>query len=182
MGGKMETATLGGGCFWCMEAVFQGLKGVESVVPGYAGGHVPYPLYEQVCLGTTGHAEVVRITFDAEGISFGEILEVFWRTHDPTTRNRQGHDTGPQYRSLILYHDEQQRVVAEQSKHDADASGRWPAPLVTEIVPLNAFYPADSRHRDYYLTHPEDAYCQVVIEPKIRKLKKEFPDRVQEPR
>lgn len=178
MSANYETATLGGGCFWCVEAVYQSLKGVESVVSGYAGGHVPYPLYEQVCMGNTGHAEVVRITFDPEVISFGDILEVFWRTHDPTTRNRQGHDAGPQYRSIILYHGEDQRVVAEKSEQEADASGLWPAPIVTEIVPFTAFYPADSRHQDYYLTHPEEAYCQVVIDPKIRKMKKEFSDKV----
>jgi peptide-methionine (S)-S-oxide reductase len=178
-----ETATLGGGCFWCVEAVFQSLKGVESVVSGYAGGHVAHPLYEQVCMGTTGHAEVVQITYDPEVISFEEILDVFWRTHDPTSRNRQGHDSGPQYRSIILYHSEEQRLVAEKSKKEADASGSWPTPIVTEIVPFTTFYQADLRHQEYYLTHPEEAYCQVVIDPKVRKLRKEFPGKVKdEPR
>lgn len=181
MSGRQEIATLGGGCFWCVEAVFQRLKGVESVTPGYAGGHVAYPLYEQVCMGATGHAEVVRITFDPEVISFGEILDVFWKTHDPTTRNRQGHDSGTQYRSIILYHGEEQRIMAEESKRKADASGLWPSPIVTEIVPSAAFYPADSRHRDYYLRHPEEAYCQVVIDPKIRKMNKDFPEKTRPP-
>lgn len=175
---KLETATLGAGCFWCVEAVFQSLKGVEKVVPGYAGGHVANPLYEQVCMGNTGHAETVQITFDPEVITFEEILSVFWRTHDPTTRNRQGHDAGPQYRSAIFYHTAEQRTAAEKSRAEMDASGRWPAPIVTEIVPYTNFYPADARHKDYFLTHPEEAYCQVVIEPKIVKLRKYFPDKV----
>jgi peptide-methionine (S)-S-oxide reductase len=180
MSGNFETATLGGGCFWCVEAVFRSLKGVESVVSGYAGGNVACPLYEQVCLGTTGHAEVVQITYDPMVISFEEILDVFWRTHDPTTRNRQGHDSGTQYRSIILFHSEEQRITAEKSKREADASGSLPAPIVTEIVPFTAFYPADSRHQEYYLTHPDEAYCQVVIQPKIRKVKKVFPGKVKE--
>jgi peptide-methionine (S)-S-oxide reductase len=169
-----EIATLGGGCFWCMEAVFQSLRGVETVTSGYAGGTVPYPLYEQVCLGTTGHAEVVQIAFDPTVISYEEILSVFWSSHNPTTRNRQGHDSGTQYRSIILYHSEKQRNAAEKSKRAADASGIWGNPIVTEIVPCTAFYKADWRHQDYYLSHPEEAYCQVVIDPKIAKLRKEF--------
>lgn len=180
MSGRNETATLGGGCFWCTEAVFQGLKGVERVESGYAGGTVAFPTYEMVCLGNTGHAEVVQITFDPEIISFEQILAVFWRTHDPTTRNRQGHDSGTQYRSIILYHDDAQRIAAERSKREADASGSWHAPIVTEIVPFTAFYPADPRHRDYYLTHPEEAYCQVVIDPKLAKLRREFAGMVRE--
>lgn len=171
---KYEIATLGGGCFWCVEAVFQSLKGVETVTSGYAGGTVPYPLYEQVCLGTTGHAEVVQITFDPTVISYEEILAVFWSSHNPTTRNRQGHDSGTQYRSIILYHSEQQRLVAEKSRRDADSSGIWRSPIVTEIVPCVAFYKADWRHQDYYLSHPEEAYCQVVIDPKIAKLRNQF--------
>jgi peptide-methionine (S)-S-oxide reductase len=183
MSGKFETAALGSGCFWCVEAVFLSLKGVEGVVSGYAGGNVAFPLYEQVCMGTTGHAEVVQITYDPGVISFEEILDVFWRTHDPTTRNRQGHDSGPQYRSIILYHSEEQRISAEKSKKEADASGAWPTPIVTEIVPFTGFYKADSRHQEYYLTHPEEAYCQVVIDPKISKVRKEFPGKVKdEPR
>lgn len=178
MTGKHQTATLGAGCFWCVEAVFQNLKGVEKVESGYAGGNVAYPLYEQVCMGNTGHAEAVQITFDPEVISFEEILAVFWRTHNPTTKNRQGHDSGPQYRSVIFYHGEKQGIAAKKSRDEMDASGRWSAPIVTEIVPFTNFYPADPRHRDYFLTHPEEAYCQVVIEPKIGMLKKEFPEKV----
>jgi peptide-methionine (S)-S-oxide reductase len=178
MSETFETATLGAGCFWCVEAVFRSLKGVEKVVSGYAGGHVVYPLYEQVCMGNTGHAEAVQITFDPEAISFEEILFVFWRTHDPTTRNRQGHDSGTQYRSVIFCHDESQRFVAERSLREMDASGRWAAPIVTEIVPFTNFYPADSRHQEYFRNHPEEAYCQVVIEPKIVKLRTDFPDKV----
>ncbi|MEA5113625.1 MAG: peptide-methionine (S)-S-oxide reductase MsrA [Geobacteraceae bacterium] len=178
MGKRLETSTLGAGCFWCVEAVFQGLKGVEKVVSGYAGGHVANPLYEQVCMGNTGHAEAVRITFDPEVITFEEILSVFWRTHDPTTKNRQGHDSGPQYRSVIFYHNEEQRKAAEKSRREMDASGYWPAPIVTEIAQFTNFYPADARHENYFATHPEEAYCQVVIEPKIVKLRKEFPDKI----
>jgi peptide-methionine (S)-S-oxide reductase len=174
MAGNYETATLGAGCFWCVEEVFRSLKGVGKVVSGYAGGTVAYPLYEQVCLGTTGHAEVVRITYDPEVISFEQILAVFWSIHDPTTRNRQGHDSGPQYRSIILYHSEEQRIAAEKSKRVADASGVWPAPIVTEVAPFTDFYEADGRHQEYYRSHPEEAYCQVVIDPKLGKLRKEF--------
>jgi len=174
MSATYETATLGAGCFWCVEAVFRSLKGVASVVSGYAGGTVANPLYEQVCMGTTGHAEVVQITYDPEVISFEQILAVFWTSHNPTTRNRQGHDSGSQYRSIILYHSEEQRLTAEQSKREADASGAWDAPIVTEIVPFTAFYQADGRHQKYYLTHPQEAYCQVVIDPKLGKLRKEF--------
>ncbi|HOP39980.1 MAG TPA: peptide-methionine (S)-S-oxide reductase MsrA [Geobacteraceae bacterium] len=174
MSDSIEIATFGGGCFWCLEAVFQSLKGVRSVQSGYAGGSVPYPLYEQVCMGNTGHAEVVRITFDPEEIFYADLLAVFWSIHDPTTLNRQGHDAGTQYRSIILYHDEKQKREAEQSRREADASGAWRSPIVTEIVPFTTFYRADERHRDYYRSHPEEAYCQVVIEPKIAKLRKNF--------
>jgi peptide-methionine (S)-S-oxide reductase len=175
---RFETATLGGGCFWCMEAVFQRLKGVEKVEPGYAGGTVEYPLYEQVCMGTTGHAEVVQISFDPQMITYGKILDVFWLTHNPTTLNRQGHDKGTQYRSVIFFHDESQRVIAEESKRSADSSGRWTSPIVTEIVSFTCFYKADWRHQDYFLSHPEEAYCQVVIEPKIAKLQSGYPEMV----
>jgi peptide-methionine (S)-S-oxide reductase len=171
---KRETATLGAGCFWCVEAVFQNLKGVDQVVSGYAGGTFAYPTYEQVCRGTTGHVEVVHITFDPETISFAEILDVFWRTHDPTTLNRQGHDVGTQYRSVIFYHDEEQKTAAEKSKNEAEASGVWSAPIVTEIVPFTNFYKAGDNHQNYYRTNPDQPYCQVVIDPKISKLRKEF--------
>lgn len=173
-----EKATLGGGCFWCLEAAYQCLQGVESVVSGYAGGTLAYPLYEQVCMGTTGHAEVVQITFDPALITYEDILSVFWCIHDPTTRNRQGHDTGTQYRSIIFYHSEEQRRVAESSLRDAEASGVWTGPIVTEVVPYTAFYPADERHQDYFRTHPEEAYCQVVIEPKVAKLRKAFQEKL----
>lgn len=169
---------MGGGCFWCVEAVFQQLRGVQQVLPGYAGGTVENPTYEQVCSGTTGHAEVAQITFDPQVISFEDLLYVFWRTHDPTTRNRQGNDVGTQYRSVIFYHDEQQKTVAERSKADAESSGIWAKPIVTEIVPLTNFYPAENYHRNYYREHPQQAYCRVVIEPKIQKLKKDFGDRL----
>lgn len=173
-----EKATLGGGCFWCLEAAYQCLKGVESVVSGYAGGTLAYPLYEQVCMGTTGHAEVVQITFDPAVITYEEILSVFWCIHDPTTRNRQGHDTGTQYRSIIFYHSEEQRKVAESSLRDAEASGAWSGSIVTEVVPYTVFYPADERHQDYFRSHPEEAYCQVVIEPKVAKLRKSFQEKL----
>jgi len=173
-----EKATLGGGCFWCLEAAYQCLKGVETVVSGYAGGNLAYPLYEQVCLGTTGHAEVVQITFDPAVISYEEIISVFWSIHDPTTRNRQGHDSGTQYRSIIFYHSEEQRIAADKSLREANASGIWKNPIVTEIVPYSVFYKADGRHQDYYLSHPEEAYCQVVIEPKVTKLRKAFYDKL----
>lgn len=175
---KVEKATLGGGCFWCLEAAYQCLKGVVSVVSGYAGGTLAHPLYEQVCMGTTGHAEVVQITFDPALISYEDILSVFWCIHDPTTRNRQGHDSGTQYRSIIFYHSEEQRDTAERSLREADASGAWSGPIVTEIVPYTVFYPADGRHKDYFRSHPEEAYCQVVIEPKIVKLRKAFQEKL----
>lgn len=173
-----EKATLGGGCFWCLEAAYQCLKGVDSVISGYAGGTLAYPLYEQVCMGTTGHAEVVQITFDPAVITYEDILSVFWCIHNPTTRNRQGHDSGTQYRSIIFYHSEVQRRVAESSLQDAEASGAWSGPIVTEIVPYTAFYPADGRHQNYFRSHPEEAYCQVVIEPKVAKLRKAFQEKL----
>ncbi len=180
MSNNYETATLGGGCFWCLEAAYQCLKGVTNVVSGYAGGTVAFPLYEMVCTGRTGHAEVVQITFDPAVISYDEILSVFWSIHDPTTRNRQGHDSGTQYRSIVFYHSKEQRVVAEKSKIAADASGIWSREIVTEIMPYTTFYKADDRHQDYYLSHPEEAYCQVVIDPKIAKLRKKFQDKLKE--
>ncbi|MHC1697919.1 MAG: peptide-methionine (S)-S-oxide reductase MsrA [Geobacteraceae bacterium] len=173
-----EKATLGGGCFWCLEAAYQCLKGVASVVSGYAGGTPAYPLYEQVCMGTTGHAEVVQITFDPAVISYEDLLSVFWCIHDPTTRNRQGHDKGTQYRSIIFYHSEEQQRVAERSLREAEATGAWSGPIVTEIVPYTAFYPADERHQDYFRSHPEEAYCQVVIEPKVAKLRRSFQEKL----
>lgn len=174
MSNNVQKATFGGGCFWCVEAVYQDLKGVQQVVSGYAGGHVDNPTYRQVCTGTTGHAEVVQITFDPQTISFEELLEVFWRVHDPTTPNRQGADVGPQYRSVIFYHDDAQKAAAEKSKQEADESALWPNPIVTEISPLKNFYPAEDYHQNYYLDNPNQPYCRMVIDPKIRKFKKEF--------
>lgn len=180
MGTQRETATLAGGCFWCTEAVFARLKGVERVVPGYAGGSVPDPTYQEVCEGGTGHAEAVQITFDPDVISFADILEVFWHVHDPTTLNRQGADVGDQYRSAIFWHDEDQRAVAVVSKRRAEEAKLWPAPFVTEIVPLTSFYPAEEYHRDYYRRNRHQGYCMIVIDPKLAKLRKEFGPRLKE--
>lgn len=169
-----ETATFGAGCFWCVEAVFKELKGVHSVVSGYAGGTAQNPSYRQVCRGDTGHAEAVQITFDPEVISFEELLQVFWRTHDPTTLNRQGADAGTQYRSAIFYHDQKQKEIAERLKREANESKLWPDPIVTEIAPFTNFYKAEPYHQHYYDSNWDQPYCQVVIEPKLRKFRKEF--------
>lgn len=174
-----KTVTLGGGCFWCVEAVFQELKGVKKVVSGYAGGHVENPTYRQVCSGTTGHAEVAQITYDPAEVALPEILEVFWKTHDPTTKNRQGADVGPQYRSIILYLDDDQKRQAETLKTELDASGAFNAPIVTEIVPLDRFYPAEDYHQNYYRQNSRQPYCQFVIVPKLDKFRKVFADRRQ---
>jgi peptide-methionine (S)-S-oxide reductase len=174
MSDRLETATLGAGCFWCVEAVFQDLKGVHRVVSGYAGGEVVNPTYQQVCTGNTGHAEVIQITFDPEVISFMDLLYVFWRTHDPTTLNRQGPDVGTQYRSAIFYHTEEQKAAAEKSKRETDASDLWPNPIVTEITSFSQFYPAEEYHHDYYRRNPNQMYCRMVIDPKVRKFRKEF--------
>lgn len=171
---EKQVATLGGGCFWCLEAVFDELQGVEQVVSGYAGGHVPNPTYEQVCTGTTGHAEVVQITFDPRLISYRELLQVFFAVHDPTTPNRQGADVGPQYRSIILYHNGEQKQIAEGVIAELEAARVWPNPIVTEVVPLQAFYPAEDYHQKYFKNNPWQAYCQVVIAPKVSKFRKEF--------
>jgi peptide-methionine (S)-S-oxide reductase len=181
MSDEVEYSTLGAGCFWCVEAVFQNFKGVVSVVSGYAGGHVASPSYQQICSGTTGHAEVAQVGFDPNIVEFAEILHVFWHSHDPTTLNRQGADQGTQYRSSIMYHSEEQQVVAERSKAETDASDLWPNPIVTEIVPLDQFYPAESYHQNYYRSNPNQPYCQVIIDPKIKKLRAEFSDRLADP-
>lgn len=170
----METTTFGSGCFWCTEAVFQQLKGVSSVVSGYSGGHVKNPTYEQVTTGRTGHAEVCQIQFDPEQISFEELLEVFFNTHDPTTLNRQGNDIGTQYRSVIFYHTEEQRKAAERVKAELDRGGTWKNPIVTEIVPFDEFYPAEDYHQNYYRNNPNQGYCRVVIAPKLNKFEKVF--------
>ena len=167
-----ETAVFGGGCFWCTEAVFKSLKGVTSVMPGYAGGTVPNPTYEQVCGGRTGHIEVTRVEFDPSVISYRDLLTVFFATHDPTTKNRQGADVGPQYRSAIFTAGDTQRVEAAQFIKELDADGG--APIVTEVRPLEAFYPAEEYHRDYYLKNEDVPYCQLVISPKLKKLRERF--------
>ncbi len=165
-----EKATLGGGCFWCLEAVFQRRVGVVKVVSGYAGGTTENPGYSEVCRGDTGHAEVIQIEFDPEEIGYDEILELFWKAHDPTTLNMQGADVGTQYRSIILTHNEEQRRVAEDSKRRLDESGVYNSPAVTEIRPLDVFYPAEDYHQDYFNKNPHAGYCSVVIHPKLKKL------------
>ena len=169
-----ELATLGGGCFWCTEAVFQMIRGVEKVEPGYAGGTTSSPSYEEVSSGTTGHAEVAQISFKPDEISFREVLEIFFGTHDPTQINRQGADIGTQYRSIILYHTPEQKAVAEQVIAELNAEKVYNKPIVTEVKPLTVFYPAESYHRDYFKKHPQQPYCQVVIAPKIAKLQKTY--------
>ena len=167
-----ETAVLGGGCFWCTEAEFQLLPGVKSVASGYAGGTTENPTYKQVCTGETGHAEVIQIEFDPQVVSYDKILQTFWEAHDPTTLNRQGNDSGTQYRSIILYNSEAQRVAAEKSK--AEAQKHFKRPVVTEIVPLKKFYKAEGYHQNYYRTNPNQPYCQVVIQPKVQKFEKKL--------
>ena len=169
---KSDIATLGGGCFWCVEAVFQRIEGVLSVKPGYAGGDIKNPTYKQICTGNTGHAEVAKIEFDPEKITYSQILNVFWQSHDPTTLNRQGNDVGTQYRSVIFFHDESQREIAEKSKIDADKSGYWDNKIVTEITLLNNYYDAEDYHDNYYNNNPNQPYCLFVIKPKLDKLEK----------
>ncbi|HKU49230.1 MAG TPA: peptide-methionine (S)-S-oxide reductase MsrA [Nitrososphaera sp.] len=173
---KIEVATLANGCFWCSEAVFARLRGVKSVVPGYSGGRVENPSYEQVSSGATGHAEAARIEFDPDIISYEKLLDVFWHTHDPTTLNRQGNDVGTQYRSAIFYHDEHQKEIAEKSKKGIEASGAFKDPVVTEIVPFKKFYVAEDYHKNYYDDHQDAPYCRFVIDPKIHKLFKHYGD------
>lgn len=180
MGPGTEIATLGGGCFWCTETVFQRLRGVRSVVSGYSGGDLPDPSYGQVCSGTTGHAEVVRIEFDPREIGYREILRVFFAVHDPTTLNRQGADVGTQYRSVIFHHTPEQERVAEEVVSELQAAGVWSDPIVTAIEPAPEFYPAEPEHQDYYTRHSGQPYCQVVISPKVAKLRREFADRLAE--
>jgi peptide-methionine (S)-S-oxide reductase len=172
--GGFQQATFGSGCFWCTQVLFQQLNGVHSAVSGYSGGSLKNPTYDQVCTGTTGHAEVVQVTFDPAVISFADLLEVFWKTHDPTTRNRQGGDIGPQYRSVIFYHTAEQQKLAEQYKRKLDASGAFPAAIVTEIEPFTRFYPAEEYHQNYYLDHPGQPYCALTIGPKLDKFTKVF--------
>ncbi|HMS31564.1 MAG TPA: peptide-methionine (S)-S-oxide reductase MsrA [Candidatus Saccharibacteria bacterium] len=168
-----ESIVLGGGCFWCLEAVYQRVKGVKTVTNGYTGGTVPNPTYEQVCTGTTGHAEVVKIEYDPSEISLQTLLQIFWVVHDPTTLNQQGADIGAQYRSAIFYQSEEQQKISEKSlQHDGQPL--WPAKIVTQITKLVTFYEAENYHRDYFNNHPEAAYCQIIINPKVAKLKQKF--------
>lgn len=171
----LEQATLGGGCFWCLEAVYENVRGVQKVVSGYAGGQQPNPTYEQVCTGMTGHAEVVQLTYDPAVVSYRELLEIFFEIHDPTTLNRQGADVGSQYRSVIFYHHEEQRVTAEAMIAELEAVGRWPTPIVTQVVPFEAFYPAEAYHQQYFRKNPAQPYCRAVVAPKVIKLQAHFP-------
>ena len=175
---NLEKATFGSGCFWCTEAVFERLKGVYKVVSGYSGGTVENPTYEQVCTGKTGHAEVTQITYDPKVITYDELLEVFWKTHDPTTLNRQGNDVGTQYRSVIFYHNDEQKRLAEKYKEELNKSGIWDKPIVTEIVPFTNFYPAENYHQNYYDNNPSQPYCSFVITPKVEKFEKVFKDKL----
>ena len=170
---KSEIATLGGGCCWCVEAVFQRIEGVISVKPGYAGGNVNNPTYKQICTGSTGHAEVAKIEFDPSKITYSQILNVFWQSHDPTTLNRQGNDVGTQYRSVIFFHNESQEEIAKKSKIDADKSGYWDNRIVTEVTLLNNYYDAEDYHDNYYNNNPNQPYCLFVIKPKLDKLEKQ---------
>lgn len=172
----VQVATLGGGCFWCTEAVFDELKGVLKVESGYSGGHVENPSYEQVCTGETGHAEVAQVTFDESQISLRDLLRVFFAVHDPTTLNRQGNDVGTQYRSVIFYRSEEQMKVAEEVIREVEAKKVWSGKIVTELVPYEAFYPAEDYHRDYYAMNPNQGYCRVIIAPKVAKFRKHYVD------
>ncbi|HET6882304.1 MAG TPA: peptide-methionine (S)-S-oxide reductase MsrA [Pirellulales bacterium] len=176
--GELEKATFGSGCFWCSEAVFQQLKGVRSVVSGYSGGLAKNPTYHQVCTGETGHAEVIQITYDPKVITYPELLEVFWQTHDPTTLNRQGHDVGTQYRSVIFYHSPKQKELAEHYKQKLDDEHAFHKPIVTEITEFSEFYPAEDYHQNYYNLNKEQGYCAAVIRPKVSKVKKVFHDKL----
>jgi peptide-methionine (S)-S-oxide reductase len=177
----MELATFGSGCFWCTEAIFQRVMGVHKVVSGYSGGRVENPTYEEVCTGGTGHAEVVQLTYDPAEISYDELLEIFWKTHDPTTLNQQGNDFGPQYRSVIFYHNDEQKRLAEEYKKKLDSAGIWSAPIVTEIVPYENFFPAENYHQNYYNDNPRQSYCSYIINPKLEKLRKIFPQKLKTP-
>ncbi|MCS7011393.1 MAG: peptide-methionine (S)-S-oxide reductase MsrA [Anaerolineales bacterium] len=178
MNPSREVATFAGGCFWCLEAIFDEIEGVESVESGYSGGSVPHPTYEQVCTGETGHAECVQIRFDPQVISYRDLLLIFFAIHDPTTLNRQGNDIGTQYRSAIFYHSPEQKQLAEEVIATLTEERIWAAPIVTEVVPFEAFYPAEEYHRDYYARHPFQPYCQFVISPKLAKFRQKFAHRL----
>ena len=175
---RYGVATLGGGCFWCLEAVFEQLEGVERVVSGYSGGEVPNPSYKEVCRGNTGHAEAVQVTFDPDVITYRQLLEVFFDVHDPTTLNRQGGDVGPQYRSVIFYHDERQRETATDVMEELEEEGRWDGPIVTEVTPLERFYEAEDYHQEYFRENPTQPYCRAVISPKVAKFQKTYAPRL----
>jgi len=175
---KMKVATFGNGCFWCTEAIFQELNGVSKVVSGYAGGQTINPTYKQVCGGQTGHAEVIQITFDPAIISYDELLEIFWKTHDPTTLNRQGNDVGTQYRSVVFYHDEEQKQLALKYKKELNESGAWDKPIVTEVSQLSNYTEAENYHQDYFNENGSQPYCQYVIKPKVEKFRKVFKDKL----
>ena len=172
------TATLGGGCFWCLEAVYQQLKGVHGVKSGYAGGHVDNPTYKEVCGGDTGHAEVAQVEYDPAQITFEDLLRVFFSIHDPTTQDRQGADVGPQYRSIILHHDDEQKAAAQRVIEEIGSAGVWDDPIVTQLVPLDRFWPAEDYHDNYFAQHGNQPYCQVVIAPKVAKFRKQFLERL----
>ncbi len=175
-----EIATLGAGCFWCVESIFNELRGVRTVVSGYSGGKTENPTYADVCTGTTGHAEVINVEFDPNIISFDDILRIFFSVHDPTTKDRQGYDTGTQYRSAIFYHSKEQEEIAKRIVEEIDASDLWKDPIVTEIVPFEKFYPAEENHQDYYVNNPNQPYCRSIITPKILKFRREFADRLKD--
>ena len=181
MTGRKELATLAGGCFWCLEAAFQELEGVSSVKSGYAGGRRPNPTYQQVCTGTTGHAEVVQIAFDPDVIAYDDLVRIFFALHDPTTLNRQGGDVGTQYRSAIFHHSDAQRQAAEEVMREVTAEELYPDPLVTQLEPLDTFWPAEAYHDDYFRRNPGNGYCQVVVGPKLAKFRKHFADRLRAP-
>ena len=174
----MDTATFGAGCFWCVEAVFQELEGVTSVASGYSGGGISNPTYKEVCSGLTGHAEVIQITYDPSKVSYKDLLEVFWQVHDPTTKDRQGNDVGSQYRSVIYYHSEEQKNLAEKYKKELEASGAFDKPIVTEISPFTKFYKAENYHQNYYKSNTSQPYCSMVVRPKVEKFKKVFKDKL----
>lgn len=175
---KFDTATFGSGCFWCSEAIFERVKGVHKVISGYSGGSKENPSYEQVCTGKTGHAEVCQIIFDSSVVSFADLLKIFWKTHDPTTLNRQGADAGTQYRSVIFYHSDEQKKLAEHYKLGLDNSGAWENPIVTEISPFTKFYPAEAYHQNYFANNPTQGYCSFVIAPKVEKFEKVFKEKL----
>ena len=177
---NLEIATLANGCFWCTEAIFSRVVGIKSVIPGYSGGKTSKPSYEQVCTGTTGHAETIQIEYDPKIISFERILDIFWHTHDPTTLNRQGNDVGTQYRSAIFYHDENQKNIAEKFKKELEKEGVFEDPIVTEIVPFSNFYPAEDYHKEYYENNRNAPYCSFVIDPKIQKLLQKYSDKIKQ--